>query len=369
MEKSTGASRVALAQAKLLNELGFEVSLLVERGNAEVIADHGASIVKMWRWPFKGAFRRFWFNRRVQAWRRRHRPDVLLSHGDCETSDTVYVHNCVHLAEHYIRGRKLPGGHEVASIHDHVLGGGKFRQVVVNSRLMGNELSHRYGIDPAKIEVSYPGYDPHQFNVQHARAERALKRQELGVTEGEKLIGLVTSGNFAKRNVAGFIEMAAELQRRYPGRYRFLVVGKDKSTKYQQQALDSGVADRFVWRSMVPDVETVFGSLDLFVLPAHIEEFGLVVAEAMACGTRVLVSDRVGASELLKDNHPDLVMQHEADCDDWATRIASLVDSEDLSNGDVLASYVQQFSYLAQREKLRASLQRLATEGNNNTDY
>ena len=39
VEKSTGASRVALAQAKLLNDLGFEVSLLVERGNADVELD------------------------------------------------------------------------------------------------------------------------------------------------------------------------------------------------------------------------------------------------------------------------------------------------------------------------------------------
>ncbi|WP_304525565.1 glycosyltransferase [Halomonas sp. I5-271120] len=151
VEKSTGASRVALAQAKLLNDLGFDVSLLVERGNAGVVTDHGASVVKLWRWPFKGAFRRFWFNRRVQSWCRRNRPDVLLSHGDCETADTLYLHNCVHLAEQYIRGRELPAQHEVASIHDHVLGGGKFRQVVVNSRLMGNELSHRYGIAMASI--------------------------------------------------------------------------------------------------------------------------------------------------------------------------------------------------------------------------
>lgn len=359
VEKSTGASRVALAQAKLLNDLGFEVSLLVERGNADVVAEHGASVVKLWRWPFKGAFRRFWFNRRVQAWCRRHRPDVLLSHGDCETSDSLYLHNCVHLAEQYIRGRELPARHEVASIHDHVLGGGKFRQVVVNSRLMGNELTHRYGIEPTKIEVSYPGYDPQQFNEQRARADRTARRESLGVAEDEKLIGLVTSGNFAKRNVKGFVEMAAELQRRAPGRYRFLVVGKDKAAAYQQQAKEAGVAERMIWRSTMPDVETVFGALDLFVLPAHIEEFGLVVAEAMACATPVLVSDRVGASELLAESHPDLVMPHGATSAEWADRIGALLDQEETSIGGELATYVQQYSYIAQREKLRQSLQRL----------
>ncbi|WP_242495618.1 hypothetical protein [Salinicola tamaricis] len=50
-----------------------------------------------------------------------------MSHGDVETPDTVYMHNCVHLASRLIHGRDLPAGHEVAAIHDHVLGRGKFR--------------------------------------------------------------------------------------------------------------------------------------------------------------------------------------------------------------------------------------------------
>ena len=111
--------------------------------------------------------------------------------------------------------------------------------------------------------------------------------------------------------------------------------------------------------SIATDVETVFGALDLFVLPAHIEEFGLVVAEAMACATPVLVSDRVGASELLTESHPDLVVHHEATSAEWADRMGSLLDQEETSIGGELATYVQQYSYIAQREKLRESLQRL----------
>lgn len=38
---------------------------------------------------------------------------------------------------------------------------------------------------------------------------------------------------------------------------------------------------------------------DLLILPSRIESFGLVVAEALACGTPVLISDQVGAGELV----------------------------------------------------------------------
>ena len=45
-------------------------------------------------------------------------------------------------------------------------------------------------------------------------------------------------------------------------------------------------------------MESYYHCLDIFVLPAKIEEFGLVASEAMACGTAVILSPYVGASEL-----------------------------------------------------------------------
>ncbi|WP_240724937.1 glycosyltransferase [Onishia niordana] len=360
VEKSTGASRNAFEQAGALVELGYRVVILAERGKPALANSHGAELIRLWRWPLKGPFRRFWFNRCVQAWSRRHRPALLISHGDCETQDTVYLHNCVHLAEHYINGRELPAKHEVASIHDHVLNTGSFRQVAVNSRLMERDLMERYGIDPAKIEISYPGYDPEQFNLERARNGRTRKRDELGVSEDERLIGLVTSGNFAKRNVMGFIAMAADLDRTFPDRYRFMVVGKDDTTPYSSLAASVGIADRMIWRTTVPDVESLYGALDLFVLPAHIEEFGRVVIEAMACGTPTLVSERVGASELFSAEYPELVMEHSASSSEWSIRMGSLIDKPQRDYADELPHYIQQFSYVKQRKKLKSSLHQLA---------
>nr|WP_281430376.1 glycosyltransferase family 4 protein [Salinicola acroporae] len=355
VEKSTGASRNAFEQAAALKTLGYRVTILAERGRRELAEAAGAELVRLKRWPFKGPFRRFWFNRRVQAWCRRHRPAMLVSHGDVETPDVVYMHNCVHLASQRIHGRDLPAGHEVAAIHDQVLTGARFRRLAVNSQMMAKDFRDRYGIDDSRIEISYPGYDPEIFNLERATAGRAARRRELGIEDDTRLIGLITSGNFTKRNVAGFIEMAAGLEQRLPGRCRFLVVGKDDFAPYQRQAERAGIAERFLWRSTVSDVETIYGALDLFVLPAHIEEFGRVSLEAMACGTPVLLSSTTGAAELLEADHAELMLDSR-DTRGWVDRLEELMTTSDLESlGAELAELVSDYSYRRQTEKLRDS--------------
>ena len=56
-----------------------------------------------------------------------------------------------------------------------------------------------------------------------------------------------------------------------------------------------GIADRIVWTGMLTG-DLKWGLLRLaeaFVLPSHQENFGIAVAEALACGTPVLISNKV----------------------------------------------------------------------------
>lgn len=361
VEKSTGASRNAFEQAAALKELGYRVVILAERGSRKRVEAAGAQFVRLRRWPFKGPFRRFWFNRRVQAWCKRHSPALTISHGDTESRDVIYMHNCVHLASQRIDGCELPPNHEVAAIHDHILSRGQFKRVAVNSQMMAEDFKTRYGIGDDKLEISYPGYDPEKFNPKRARKGRQAMRQALGVREHDYLVGLVTSGNFKKRNVAAFIEIAALLNERLLGQCRFLVVGKDNATPYKQQAAALGLSDNILWRGTVSDVERLYGALDVFVLPAHIEEFGRVALEAMACGTPVIISAWVGAAELIRETTPDLIL--DGDHKAWASRIEALLqDTEHEQIGLSLAELATQYSHFRQYEKLKSSFRSLSTE-------
>ncbi|WP_105419575.1 glycosyltransferase [Neorhizobium sp. T25_27] len=61
------------------------------------------------------------------------------------------------------------------------------------------------------------------------------------------------------------------------------------------QATKAGIADRIYWPGMLAgDAKWgAFRAAEAFVLPSHQENFGIVVAEAMACATPVLLTDKV----------------------------------------------------------------------------
>jgi len=77
-----------------------------------------------------------------------------------------------------------------------------------------------------------------------------------------------------------------------------VIAGPDQvglQSKLQRMAETLGVARRVHWPGLITD-DAKWGALrgcDAFILPSHQENFGVVVAEALACGRPVLISNQV----------------------------------------------------------------------------
>jgi len=80
--------------------------------------------------------------------------------------------------------------------------------------------------------------------------------------------------------------------------WHLLMVGPDQvgwKAELEQISGACGIRDRITWPGMLRDERkwSALAASEVFVLPSHQENFGIVVAEALACGVPVLISDKV----------------------------------------------------------------------------
>jgi glycosyltransferase involved in cell wall biosynthesis len=80
--------------------------------------------------------------------------------------------------------------------------------------------------------------------------------------------------------------------------WKLIMAGPDSTGwkgRLQSMAVELGIAGQVEWPGMLQGEEKwqAMQQAQALVLPSHQENFGLVIVEALACGTPVLISDRV----------------------------------------------------------------------------
>lgn len=104
-----------------------------------------------------------------------------------------------------------------------------------------------------------------------------------------------------------------------------VMAGPDQTgwaAKLKEQAAKLGVADRITWPGMLQgdDKWGAFHAAEVFCLPSHQENFGIVVAEAMACGKPVLISNKVNIWREIEADGAGIVHDDTADGTENALR-------------------------------------------------
>lgn len=303
-DTTSGVPRIVLQELEFFHSRGHSTYAIAESINNDMISDCGGHPVKTFKWPFSGYFRRKFYQFQVNNWISKNKPELVIGHGDILHQDVLFIHNCVHLAHELIEGKPLPKDHEVGKIHKQILTSGSYKVLVCNSEMMRNDLIKRFDLSADKVTVMYPEFKPDRFNVNEPSKSKQEWRSHFNFNEDDFVIGMVTSGNFKKRNLGLLIEAFKEVYKIEP-RARLFIAGRNIDQKYIQQA--NGFPVTFA--PPTSDVKLYYNMLDVFVLPAHIEEFGLSVLESMYCRIPVIITSHVGAGELLQGQSREFIME------------------------------------------------------------
>jgi glycosyltransferase involved in cell wall biosynthesis len=117
---------------------------------------------------------------------------------------------------------------------------------------------------------------------------------------GQRIL-LFLSRIHPKKGVDLLIEAFAAVASSDP-RLQLVIAGPDQvgwQAALQQRAAELGIGERITWPGMLSG-ELKWGAFrcaELFCLPSHQENFGIVVAEALACGLPVAIAEPVNIAE------------------------------------------------------------------------
>ena len=144
-----------------------------------------------------------------------------------------------------------------------------------------------------------------------------------------------------------------------------VMAGPDQTGWKQQLVAQSerlGVADRITWTGMLSgNIKWgAYRAADVFVLPSHQENFGIVVAEALACGLPTLISKRVNIWREIEAEEAGIVANDDLNgtidmLNKWVNMKAEAQQKMKLS---ALACFTKHFEISAAVKKLYSVLSR-----------
>jgi glycosyltransferase involved in cell wall biosynthesis len=183
---------------------------------------------------------------------------------------------------------------------------GKFTHVITVSEFSRKQLISLDARLSKRSTVIYNGISE-VFRPKQDDMSSWKRKQGLPV---ENPLFVTTGSLIPRKNILWLVDlMAAWIQARNPG---VLVIAGDgpERTKIARKIASRGLDRHVVLWGAVDDETLVLllQAADVFLFPSLIEGFGFAAAEALACGTPVIVSDRGALPEVVKHDHTGFVL-------------------------------------------------------------
>jgi glycosyltransferase involved in cell wall biosynthesis len=175
------------------------------------------------------------------------------------------------------------------------------RAVVVLSPAFRRTIVEDYGVDPWRVHVVAPGVDTTRFSP----GDREAARASLGI-DASTFVVMTARRLVPRTGVDVLLQAWSEIERSTSAHdmsASLLVVGDGpEAGRLREQAKRLGIvgAVRFLGEVAEAELVSAYRSADVCVVPTvALEGFGLVVLEALACGTPVVASDTGGLTAAL----------------------------------------------------------------------
>lgn len=156
--------------------------------------------------------------------------------------------------------------------------------ILAASQFMADEIVELFHISEDRVHVLYPPFNP-KAKMGIVPRSKSEARKELGIPAIGRVICMVSTGHRMK-GMTMMLEVMKELSE-----VTLIIAGSPLNN----------IPSNVKYLGFLKDPQVVFEAADALVLPSIYEAFGQVVVESLATGTPVLVSENVGAKEVMPE--------------------------------------------------------------------
>ncbi len=167
-------------------------------------------------------------------------------------------------------------------------------KIIAVSNFTKQLIVEKYGISSDKIEVIYNGVDQTSPVVEREHPLTYFK------TIGCKVVLFV--GRVTLQKGPDYFLKAAKKVLEYDPNVVFVIAGSgDMEEQLIEAAVNLGIGDKVIFTGFLrgEELNRIYQTADLFVLPSVSEPFGIAPLESVINGTPVLISKQSGVSEVL----------------------------------------------------------------------
>ena len=257
--------------------------------------------------------------------------DLIHSHDRIFTMSIFTMHGIPHKT--WIREARVKPlslfDRSMAWVEEKALRGAYLPMILPVSTLVKDELLKIYDIPESKIQVIHPGVSIDRFRALDQESCRYEIRQRHGLSQND-IIVLFVGMNFEIKRLQLVLKGIAHLvgTEMTNSTLKLLVVGKGDEKRYLDMARDLGIQNRIFFAGVTREVEKYYLASDIFTMPSQFDTFGLAVLEAMTAGLPVIITQKVGARDLIDPGVHGFVLGKDPSPLDLSEKLAFLMKKE-----------------------------------------
>lgn len=171
----------------------------------------------------------------------------------------------------------------------------KSDMIIAVSNFTKKIIVDKYNIDPSKIEVVHNGINMAEYE-KSGRNFNMLKLKEYGIK-----IVLFAGRLTLQKGPDYFLKTAKEVIKYVPNSMFVIAGSGDMEHQIIREAAELGISNKvsFVGYLRGEELNSIYRSADVLVMPSVSEPFGITALEALANKTPVLISKQSGVSEVV----------------------------------------------------------------------